>query len=66
MKKIFDLRFLIGLFFMVIGLILIAGSFTGSARDGRNDQINGVCGLAFTIFAGLMILGSTSKSGENK
>ena len=52
MNKLFDLRFVIGLFFLVIGLLLI---FYGLISTGKENAINWICGLLFTAFAIFML-----------
>jgi hypothetical protein len=50
-----DLRFIIGLFFLIVGLIVFAVSFsTSNVADGQ--AINHATGIAFLVFAGLMLL----------
>ncbi len=53
MNKLFDLRFMIGLFFLVVGILLtIYGLASG---DHENAAINWRCGLLFTVFGVVMI-----------
>ena len=52
MKKLFDLRFVIGAFFCIIGILLLGYSFF-SAKDGV--QVNRVCGIIFIAFGVSMI-----------
>jgi hypothetical protein len=51
MNKLFDLRFVIGAFFAIIGLLLIAYSLI--TTEGR--QINLICGGIFVVFGIVMI-----------
>ena len=55
MNKLFDLRFVIGLFFLIIGILLIAYSFfiIGFA-------INQWSGSIFILFGAIMIFLSTN------
>ena len=52
MKKLFDLRFVIGAFFSIIGLLLIVYSFIEEA--GKN--LNLICGIIFSVFGIVMII----------
>jgi hypothetical protein len=51
MKKLFDLRFVIGAFFLVIGLLLIA--YASIENTGR--QLNLICGIVFSVFGIFMV-----------
>lgn len=53
--NLFDLRFVIGMFFLIIGLIVFLASFGESSVPGGN-QINLYSGIVFLVFAGLMLL----------
>lgn len=53
--NLFDLRFLIGLFFLIVGLIVLLASFMESSV-ANGSQINLYTGLVFLAFAGLMLL----------
>jgi cytochrome c biogenesis protein CcdA len=57
MKKLFDLRFVIGVFFTLVGVLLLAYSFLSANTDGQS--INRWCGSIFTIFGVIMIILST-------
>jgi hypothetical protein len=57
MNKLFDLRFVIGSFFWITGLILLITGFTGK------ELINQYCGGAFLLFGLLMLLFSFVKKG---
>ena len=52
MKKLFDLRFVIGLFFSVTGVLLSIYH----QYSGETNQINLWCGLIFLVFGISMIL----------
>jgi hypothetical protein len=56
MNKLFDLKFVIGIFFLVLGLLLILYAlFTaGPVADGK--KINLFCGLIMSGFGGFMML----------
>lgn len=63
MKKLFDLRFVIGAFFCIIGILLTVYSFF-SAKDGV--QVNRVCGIIFIAFGLFMILLSYRGKKKNE
>jgi drug/metabolite transporter (DMT)-like permease len=50
MNKLFDLRFVIGAFFTVCGLMLLVYSF-----GAEGAPVNRWCGIVFMIFGLLMI-----------
>lgn len=54
MKRLFDLRFIIGAFFAIIGLLLVLYSFFSASQEGIS--INRWCGIAFIAFAILMLI----------
>jgi hypothetical protein len=59
MKRLFDLRFVIGIFFLVVGvLLLIYGSLVST---GDASAINTWCGSLFTGFGLVMTLLSLKK-----
>ncbi len=54
MNSLLDLRFVIGLFFVIIGVLLLLDSFLVSAADAQIT--NRWCGIVFGVFGGFMIL----------
>lgn len=77
MNKLFDLRFVIGSFFAIIGLILIVYSFTGNqwnlmrtiGLDEKYNQvisINRWCGGIFLVFGVVMVLLSLQKDAHDE
>jgi hypothetical protein len=64
MKKFFDLRFVIGIFFLVIGLLLLIYSFFNTAVV--HSQVNRWSAVFFLIFAIIMILMSFDKKPEDE
>jgi cytochrome c biogenesis protein CcdA len=54
MNKLFDLRFVIGIFFTVIGILLLIYGFISTTESSQT--INRWCGGIFTIFGIVMIL----------
>ena len=59
MNSLLDLRFVIGLFFLIIGVLLVIHSFLASAAD--METINRWCGIVFILFAALMLILSRQK-----
>ena len=53
MKRLFDLRFVIGLFFGVVGVLLLGYSFFSG--DVAAVSINRWCGVLFLLFGVFMI-----------
>ena len=79
MNKILDLRFVIGVFFTLIGILLMIYSFTN--YDGQSNlnrsigwdtgynsfvMINRWCGIAFAVFGIIMILLSFVKDANDE
>lgn len=50
MDKLFDLKFVIGLFFIIVGVLLMIYGF------GTATSVNQLCGGLFSLFAILMLL----------
>jgi hypothetical protein len=63
-NKILDLRFVIGAFFTVVGLLLIGYSFVGD--DAAAHAVNRWCGITFTIFGISMIILSFVKDADDE
>lgn len=61
MKKILDLRFVIGCFFLLVGLILVGYGFL-SGQSNDLSAVNCWCGIVFALFGIIMLL----ISGKNK
>ena len=55
MKKLVDLRFVIGAFFLIVGLILLLYFFFNHMPLQENAVANSWCGLTFTVFGCFMI-----------
>ena len=58
MNKLFDLRFVIGLFFAIIGLLLLVYGFSGCA------EVNRWAGGTFGLFGAMMIAFSFGKKAS--
>ena len=56
MKKLFDLRFVIGLFFAVVGLLLIIYHFAISTKQLDHHSINFYSGIIYLLFGLVMII----------
>lgn len=50
MEKLTDLRFVIGIFFMLAGLIVLIASFSGDGGKAGGAQINLYAGLVYCVF----------------
>jgi uncharacterized membrane protein HdeD (DUF308 family) len=56
MKKLFDLRFVIGLFFTVVGFLLIGYYFMISIKLPNHESINLYSGIVYLLFGLFMII----------
>jgi prolipoprotein diacylglyceryltransferase len=72
MNKLFDLRFVIGSFFTIAGILLLIYSFTVSdAAAGQQaienaSSINRWCSIAFIVFGLIMIILSLRKDAHDE
>lgn len=64
MNKFFDLRFVIGAFFFLVGLMLLIYSFTNPTIE--HASVNRGCGFAFMVFAIIMMVLAFSKKPDDK
>lgn len=62
MNKLYDLRIVIGIFFLIIGLLLIGYAFLSDDSLEENSKINLYCGVLFSSFGLLMLLLKTKRS----
>ncbi|MGJ7033072.1 hypothetical protein GGU45_003585 [Niabella hirudinis] len=53
MNRIFDLQFAIGLFFLIVGLLLLLYYILGEAASGA--KVNLYCGVLFVVFGGCFL-----------
>ena len=60
MNRLFDLRFVIGAFFSVAGILLLVYSFLTHAAEPQD--VNRWCGGIFLVFGILMIIFSLGSS----
>ena len=49
-NKLLDLRFVIGLFFMVVGALLSGYSFISASTEETVERLNRWCGIVFILF----------------
>ncbi|HWJ90045.1 MAG TPA: hypothetical protein VNR87_02990 [Flavisolibacter sp.] len=66
MNKLFDLRFVIGTFFGLVGLLLLAYGFTTADDTFNAHAVNKWCGTLFVIFGVLMIILSFQKDAHDE
>ncbi len=66
MNKILDLRFVIGLFFVIVALLLVGHSFFSAETTEDAKTINRWAGLAFGIFGILMVVLSFRKDAHDE
>jgi hypothetical protein len=66
MNKLLDLRFVIGLFFTIIGLLLLIQSITGTTTLETGESINRWTGIAFGLFGVFMIVLSFKKDAHDE
>jgi hypothetical protein len=62
-NKLFDLRFVIGSFFTIVGLLLLIYGFTNEAEA---KSINTWCGGTFLLFGIVMIILSLQKDARDE
>ena len=66
MNKLFDLRFVIGSFFGIVGVLLLIYGFT-TADDASNAHVvNKWCGGVFVVFGVVMIILSMEKDAHDE
>jgi len=64
LNKLFDLRFVIGSFFLIVGILLVIYSFLN--ETGQAKVINLWCGISFSVFGILMIVLSLQKEAHDE
>ena len=66
MKKLLDLRFVIGVFFLIVGILLTVYYFA-SSKFTEDVSVNIWCGIIFILFGLVMIvLSYVNKFDDNK
>lgn len=66
MDKLLDLRFVIGLFFVILSILLLLHSFISSDISAGQQAINRWCGIVFGFFGILMIVLSFKKDAHDE
>lgn len=56
MKNLLDLRFVIGVFFLTVGLLLVIYHLAGSAGSKNGSLVNLETGLIFMVFGAAMTI----------
>jgi hypothetical protein len=64
LNKLFDLRFVIGSFFLVVGILLLIYGFL--IEVGHERDINRWCGVFFLVFGVIMVLLSFRKEAHDE
>lgn len=64
MNKFFDLRFVIGVFFLAVGILLLIYSFTNETVT--HASVNRWCSIFFIVFAIVMMLLSIDKKPKDE
>ena len=66
LNKLFDLRFVIGSFFLLVGILLLAYSFLSADTTLNMQTVNRWCGIVFICFAVVMIVLSLQKDADDE
>ena len=64
MDKLLDLRFVIGVFFTILGVLLLGYSFTNENFNAL--ETNRWCGIIFLVFGVIMIIFSLRKNAHDE
>jgi uncharacterized membrane protein HdeD (DUF308 family) len=56
MKNILDLRFVIGLFFVLVGIFLLITSFVVHPSGDKTEVVNRWSGIVYIIFGAVMLI----------
>lgn len=64
MNRLLDLRFVIGIFFIIVGLLLLIYHFTGKKDAAMDTAVNLNTGIVFLLFGVFMIFISLRKKVE--
>ncbi|MBS1919384.1 MAG: hypothetical protein JST17_03930 [Bacteroidetes bacterium] len=62
MNKLFDLRFVIGCFFLIVGVLLLLYGFFSDATE---QSVNRWCGSIFLLFGIIMLVLSTRNNAND-
>lgn len=66
LNKLFDLRFVIGSFFSIVGILLLLYSFLSSDTTLNMQSVNRWCGIFFIVFGVVMIILSLQKDADDE
>lgn len=66
MKKLLDLRFVIGVFFVVMSILLLGYTFLSDATTDDARTVNRWCGAVFGVFGLLMVVLSFGKDAHDE
>lgn len=63
MNKLLDLRFVIGVFFSILGILLLGYSFINPTEG---ESVNRWCGIIFLVFGLIMVILSFGKDAHDE
>ena len=66
MNKLLDLRFVIGIFFVALALLLLGYRFLADGMSDDAKAVNQWCGLAFGLFGIVMVVLSFGKDADDE
>ncbi|HYC30041.1 MAG TPA: hypothetical protein VEB42_14510 [Chitinophagaceae bacterium] len=66
MNKLLDLRFVIGVFFVALSVLLLGYSFFASDLLDGAKTINRICGSVFGVFGVVMVILSFQKDAHDE
>lgn len=66
MNKLLDLRFVIGLFFVILCVLLLGHSFFAADSTDDARTVNRWCGVVFGVFGVLMVVLSFGKDAHDE
>lgn len=64
MKRFFDLRFVIGLFFLIMGIMMLGHALLGNTESEHNPEVNLWSSIMFLVFALFMLFLSRKQIEE--
>jgi uncharacterized membrane protein HdeD (DUF308 family) len=56
MRNILDLRFIIGAFFLLVGIFLVIGSLVMQPGPDKTETVNRWSGIVYIVFSIVMLL----------